>query len=154
ESRGEDTERRLDYAGIATLSVGVVALLLALDEGTDEGFTSPLILGFFAVAVLMLVAFVRIESGQGERALVPRAVLKNRLFTACSLTVLLMSAIFFSALLSLPQFMTKTLGWSAVKSGAGLLPMMGVFAVTSFIAGSLYSRLGARLIVSLGAACL
>ena len=50
--------------------------------------------------------------------------------------------------------LTKELGYSTVKSGAGLLPMMGVFAVTSFVAGSLYERLGAKLIVSLGAACL
>lgn len=154
ESRGEDVERRLDYGGIATLSVGVVALLLALDNGTDDGFGSPQILGLFALSVVMLAAFARIESGQGERALVPKAVLRNKLFTACSLTVLLMSAIFFSALLYLPQFMTKVLGWSAVKSGAGLLPMMGVFAVTSFVAGSLYARLGPKLIVSVGAACL
>jgi MFS family permease len=154
ESRGDDVERRLDYAGIVTLSLGVVSLLLALDEGTDEGFASPLILGFFAFAVLMLVAFARIESGQVQRALVPRDILRNKLFTAASLTVLLMSAIFFSALLYLPQFFTKVLGYSAVKSGAGLLPMMGVFAVTSFVAGSLYERLGPKLIVSLGAACL
>jgi EmrB/QacA subfamily drug resistance transporter len=154
ESVVDATERRLDYAGIATLSVGVVSLLLALDEGTDEGFTSPAILGLFALAVAMLVVFAAVESRQGERALVPREVLRTRTFTAASLTVLLMSAIFFSALLFLPQFMTKILGYSAVKSGAGLLPMMGVFALTSFIAGSLYQRLGPKLIVCVGAACL
>ena len=65
-----------------------------------------------------------------------------------------MSAIFFAALLYLPQFMSKQLGYSAVGSGAGLLPMMGVFAVTSFIAGPLYERLGPKVIVSAGAACL
>jgi MFS family permease len=154
ESRGDAVERRIDYAGVTTLSIGVVALLLALDQGTDDGFTSPGILALFAVSVVMLAVFAMVESRQGERALVPREVLKNRLFTAASLTVLLMSAIFFSALLYLPQFMTKDLGYSAVKSGAGLLPMMGVFALTSFIAGALYQRLGAKTIVSLGAACL
>jgi MFS family permease len=75
-------------------------------------------------------------------------------FAAASLSVLLMSAIFFSALLYLPQFFTKVLGYSALKSGAALLPMMGVFAATSFIAGSLYERLGAKVIVSIGAAFL
>ncbi len=50
--------------------------------------------------------------------------------------------------------MTKVLGYTALESGAGLLPMMGVFAATSFIAGSLYQRLGAKLIVSVGAAFL
>ena len=46
------------------------------------------------------------------------------------------------------------LGYSAAASGAGLLPMMGTFAVTSFVAGPLYNRLGPKLIVSLGAAFL
>jgi MFS family permease len=65
-----------------------------------------------------------------------------------------MSAIFFAALLYLPQFMTKQLGYSAVQAGAGLLPMMGTFALASFVAGPLYVRLGAKPIVTAGAACL
>ena len=32
--------------------------------------------------------------------------------------------------------------------------MMGVFAITSFAAGPLYERLGAKVVVSAGAACL
>jgi EmrB/QacA subfamily drug resistance transporter len=154
ESHVDTAERRIDYLGIATLSIGVVALLFALDEGTDDGFTSPLILGLFALSFVMLVLFAVVESRVGERALVPREVLRNRTFTAASLTVLLMSAIFFAALLYLPQFMTYELGYSAMRSGAGLLPMMGVFALTSFLAGSLYQRLGAKLIVCTGAAFL
>jgi hypothetical protein len=154
ETAVDVTDRKLDYPGIATLTTGVVALLLALDEGTDMGFTSPTILAFFALGAVSLIAFGIIETRQGEHALVPREVLKNKVFSAACFTVLLMSAIFFSALLYLPQFMTKILGYSALESGAGLLPMMGVFAGTSFIAGSLYQRLGAKTIVSAGAAFL
>jgi hypothetical protein len=58
--------------------------------------------------------------------------------------------VFFASLLYLPQFMQKILGYSPLESGVGLVPMMGTFAVTSFIAGPLYSKLGAKLIVSLG----
>ena len=154
ESEVDVTDRRLDYPGIATLTIGVVAILLALDEGTDMGFTSPTILAFFALGAVSLISFGIIETRQGEHALVPRAILRNKVFSAACFTVLLMSAIFFSALLYLPQFMTKILGWSALESGAGLLPMMGVFAGTSFVAGSLYQRLGAKTIVSAGAAFL
>jgi MFS family permease len=87
-------------------------------------------------------------------ALVPNDVLKNRDFLPACMATLLMSAIFFAALLYLPQFMTKVLGYSAAASGVGLLPMMGTFAVTSFVAGPLYERMGPKLIVSLGAAFL
>jgi EmrB/QacA subfamily drug resistance transporter len=154
ETHVDVADRRLDYPGIATLTIGVVSLLLALDEGSDLGFTSPTILALFAIGIIMLVVFGVVESRQGDHALVPRDILSNRVFTAASVSVLVMSAIFFSALLYLPQFMTKVLGYSALGSGAGLLPMMGVFAATSFVAGSLYERLGAKTIVSLGAAFL
>lgn len=152
ESEVEDAEHRLDWLGITTVSIGVVALLVALDEGPDRGFGDPLILGLFVICAVSLAAFTFVERRAGERALVPRDVLQNRQFAAAALTVLMMSAIFFSALLYLPQFFTKALGWSALRSGAGLLPLMGVFAATSFVAGPLYERIGAKWIVSLGAA--
>jgi EmrB/QacA subfamily drug resistance transporter len=150
----EDAERRLDYGGIVALSVALLALLLALDMGADEGWTDPIIVGLFAVAAAGLVLFGLIERGIGDRALVPKDVIQNQAFFTAGLATLLMSAIFFAALLYLPQFMTKELGFSPLEAGAGLLPMMGLFALASFVAGPLYSRVGPKLIVSVGAICL
>ena len=84
----------------------------------------------------------------------PPDVIANRGFAFACLATLLMSATFFAALLYLPQFMQKILGWSPLEAGAGFLPMMATFAVVSFAAGSLYQRLGAKVVLSAGAACL
>ncbi len=146
--------RRIDYGGMATISVGLFALLLSLDMGTDLGWTDPRILALLVLSGASLAGFAFVERAAGTNALVPSDVLRNRGFTAATLATLLMSAIFFAALLYLPQFMSKELGYSAVGAGAGLLPMMAVFALTSFVAGPLYARLGPKLIVSVGAACL
>lgn len=154
ESTVDTTERHIDYAGIAVLSLGIFAILLALDQGPEEGFGDPAILALFAAGAVLLGSFVVVERRQGAGALVSNDLLRNRVFTASCDAVLLMSAIFFASLLYLPQFMEKILDFSALRSGAGLLPMMVVFAITSFIAGPLYSRLGARVVVSAGAACL
>ena len=154
--RGGSTasNERIDYAGVCALSVGLFALLLSLDMGTDLGWLSTTILGLFSLAAAALIVFVFIERGAGSNALVPREVFSNGAFIAACLATLLMSAIFFSAILYLPQYMTKTLGYSAIKAGAGLLPVMGTFALISFMAGKLYERLGAKTVVSIGAACL
>jgi len=154
ESRADSDVRKVDYLGIALVSTGAVAVLLALDEGSSIGFGDPEILGLFAIAIVAFVAFFVTERRQGEAALVPSDVLRNRLFAACALTVLIMSAIFFAALLYLPQFFEKILGYSALRAGVALVPMMGVFAVMSFVAGHLYDRLGSRIVVSTGAAAL
>ena len=150
----DNQDEAIDYKGMTVLSLGLFALLLALDEGTDAGWTSPMILGFFGAALVCLVGFFFIERKEGQRALVPDDVMKNRAFAVASMAVLLMSALFFAALLYLPQYMSRELGFSAIGSGAGLLPLMGTFAATSFVAGPLYERLGAKLIVSAGAAAL
>ncbi|MDQ5831992.1 MAG: MFS transporter, partial [Actinomycetota bacterium] len=152
ESKGAGAEEGIDVPGVVTLSVGLVALLLALDQVTKWGWTDPRILALFAGCVLLLIAFGFVERRAGERALIPREVMGNPDFRAACLTTLCMSAVFFVVLLYLPQFMQKILGYSPLEAGAGLLPLMGVFAIVSFAAGPLYERIGAKATVSMGAA--
>jgi EmrB/QacA subfamily drug resistance transporter len=147
-------EQRIDYAGIATLSVGLVSLLVALDQVDDWGFGDPRVVVLLALAVIMLVAFLPIERRAGASALVPRAVMANESFRASCLAILLMSATFFAALLYLPQFMQHQLGYSPLEAGLGMLPFLAVFAGVSFVAGPLYERLGAKVLASVGAACI
>jgi hypothetical protein len=150
--RAADRLPGIDYAGVGLLSAGAIAILITLDLVSAAGLTSPVILALLAGGLALLAVFLLAERRLGGRALVPAVVLRTRVFSASCGAVLLMSAIFFSALLYLPQFMQVVLHFSAIRAGAGLLPMMGVFAVTSFVAGSLYGRLGPRLTVSAGAA--
>jgi EmrB/QacA subfamily drug resistance transporter len=149
----EDRKRLegLDFLGMAVLTIGLFAMLLALDLGTRMGWSSPVIVGLFAMSGVAIAKFFFVERRAGDSALVPDDVMRNTNFAAACLTVLLMSAIFFAALLYLPQFMSKVLHFSAMESGAGLLPMMGTFAVTSFVSGRLYNRLGPKVSVTGGA---
>jgi EmrB/QacA subfamily drug resistance transporter len=150
----EAAERRIDYAGIATVSGGLVALLLGLDQAVDWGWTDPRVLTLFVLSVLLLVAFATIERRMGDAALIPPDVIANRGFRAACLTVLALSAVFFSVVLYGPQLMEKVLGWSALEAGFGMLPMLGLFAVVAFLAGRLYERIGARPVILAGTACL
>jgi EmrB/QacA subfamily drug resistance transporter len=150
----ESEERQIDYAGITTVSVGLVSLLIALDQVDDWGWGDPKIVGLLVLAAAMLIVFVPIERRAGRHALVPREVMRNESFTASCVAILFMSATFFAALLYLPQFMEKQLGYSALEAGVGMLPFLATFALVSFVAGPLYNRLGAKTLVVLGAACI
>ncbi len=150
----EAEEQRIDYPGIATLSVGLVSLLVALDQSDDWGFGDPRVIGMLVLAAVLLAAFVPIERRAGMRALVPRAVMRNESFRASCIAIVFMSATFFAALLYLPQFMQKHLGYSPLEAGVGVLPFLAVFALVSFVAGPLYNRLGAKPLAVVGAACI
>jgi EmrB/QacA subfamily drug resistance transporter len=150
----DEGAQRIDYPGVAALSVGLVSLLVALDQIDDWGFGDPRVIGLLILSAVLLISFVPIERRAGPSALVPRAVMANESFRASCLAILLMSATFFAALLYLPQLMQHRFGYSPLQAGLGMLPFLAVFAGVSFVAGPLYERLGAKVLAATGAACI
>jgi EmrB/QacA subfamily drug resistance transporter len=143
---------RMDYAGVATLSLSLVSLLVALDQSTDWGWGDPRIIGMLVVSVAAFWAFVITQRHGRGHALVPPDVVANRTFLTACVATLLASGTFFAVLLYAPQFTQKILGYDALQSGVALLPMMAVFGLTSFAAGPLYNKLGGRPLLLAGAA--
>jgi EmrB/QacA subfamily drug resistance transporter len=151
QPRGDVREERIDYAGMVTLTIGLVALLFALDQGVTWGWTDWRVLTALGVAAALLIAFPFIERRAGDNALVPGEVIRNRRFAAACGVILLISATFIASLLYLPQFFQKILDYSPVKAGVGMLPLMLCFAALSFLAGPIYDRVGAKIVVTTGA---
>jgi len=154
ESRDPSTERRIDWWGIAVLAGAGVTLLLALDEAATWGWGSLGVIGLLVCSAVLVAALVPLERRAGSWALVPPDLVHNRDLGATLVAVLLMSTTFFTVLVYLPQFTEKVLGYSALRAGAGLLPLMLVFGASSFVAGRLYDRFGAKRVAVAGAACL
>jgi EmrB/QacA subfamily drug resistance transporter len=149
-----DPDHRIDYTGITAISLGLVSLLIALDQVDDWGWGDPRVIGLLVIAAVGILSFLPFERRAGRHALIPREVMANRSFTASCVAILCMSATFFAALLYLPQFMETELGFSPLEAGLGMLPALATFAVVSFVAGPLYNRLGAKRLAVIGASCM
>jgi Na+/melibiose symporter-like transporter len=104
-----------------------------------------------ALSVGLIVAFGFIEPRMGANALIPSDVARNREFISCCLVTLMLSAVFFSIVLYVPQYLQKILDYSPLAAGAGMLPMLGLFALSSFVAAPLFQRIGAKAIIAIGA---
>src|SRR5881398_2732738 len=61
ESRDETAAQSVDIPGVAAITVGLSALVLALVEANSWGWGSARIVGLFATAAVALVAFVLVE---------------------------------------------------------------------------------------------
>jgi EmrB/QacA subfamily drug resistance transporter len=146
------TRGRIDYPGIVTLSIGLVALLLALDAVTDWGWGNWRIILALALSALFLAIFVVIERRAGEDALVPFDVMGSRPFAIACVLIALIAPAFIAILLYLPQLMEKLLGYSPLMAGIGMLPLLACFAIVSFLADPLTRRFGARPIIIAGTA--
>jgi predicted MFS family arabinose efflux permease len=143
ESRDETIERKVDGIGIATLSAGLTALVLALVEGNRWGWGSPEILALLAVAGVGLVAFAVAER-RVRAPMVDFAFFRSRTFLGANVVAFVVSFAMLAMFFFTALYMQNMLGYSAVEAGVRFLPATLVIIVAAPIAGRLVDRVGPR----------
>ena len=138
----ERREARIDYLGIATLTVALVSLLLATSlGGTTWAWSSPEILGLYAVGVASLIAFVLVE-GRAEEPVIPLRLFRSRIFTAANVASFAVSMVMFGSIIYIPVYAQGVLGVDATNSGLILMPLMLGLIVMGILAGLVITRTG------------
>ena len=148
ESRDE-THERLDIPGLLTSALGLFSLTYALIEANTYGWTSPRILGAFAVAAAALVSFVLLERHQ-RAPMLPLELFKNRTYTGANSVVLLVALAMFGVFFFVSLYMQQVLEYSAVQTGAAFLPMTVLIILVAPIAGKTSDRIGSRSLMTTG----
>jgi EmrB/QacA subfamily drug resistance transporter len=149
ESKDESADQRLDLPGLATSGIGLFALTYGLIEANTHGWTSDRILGSFALAAVMLVAFVLLELRQ-RIPMLDLTLFRNGTFAGANLAVLLVALAMFGVFFFLSLYMQGVLGYSAVGAGAAFLPMTALIVVVAPIAGKTSDRIGSRWLMTAG----
>ena len=140
----EKSEQRgtVDYAGILTLTPGLVLALLATTwGGGDYAWTSPVILGMYAVAAVLLAAFVVIET-KVEEPLLPMHLLLRPVVALSVAASFAIAVAMFGAIIYIPVYAQGVMGVSATESGMILIPQSVAMILTSIVVGLLISRTG------------
>jgi len=145
ERKGE----RFDGVGAAVFSVGLLALLLALTSGIQYRFTSPPILGLFAVFVLAAVAFVVRE----QRTAFPTldlTLFRNRVYNFSVMAATMQSLALFSVNFMIVFYLQGVRGYDPLKAVLLLIPMPLVNSVVGPFSGLVADRIGARVPATVG----
>jgi len=149
ESRDETVDHRVDYPGIATLTAGLTALVLALVEGNRWGWGSPEIIGLLAGSAVALVAFVLIER-RSPTPVVDFAFFRSRQFVATNAVAFLVTFSMFAIFFFLTLYLQNILGYSPLETGVLFLPTTLIVMVAGPISGRLTDRLGPRWLIAGG----
>ena len=155
ESYDQRAPRSVDLVGLATLTIGLFCLVLALIQGNDadKGWTSPYILTLFAVSVVALVGFVLWELRARYPMMDPR-LFANGSFTGAAIVAFALSGGLFSLFFFLTLYLQNFLGFSALDAGIRFLPLSGLVFFTAPFAGTLSHRFGTRSVLVVGMAVL
>ncbi|MEU4230857.1 MFS transporter [Nonomuraea sp. NPDC026600] len=144
--------RRFDPVGQALVILMLGSVVYAIIESRTLGWTSPLILGLLAVAVLGALGILGYEARRAD------PLLELRLFRSVPFSSAILMALFalcgFGAFLFVTtQYLQDVRGMSALTAGLCLLPVGVLVVVLSPFTGRLVGRRGPRLpLVVAGAA--
>ena len=148
ESRAPQASRP-DWAGFVLFTVALASLVYGLIESNQRSFTDGLVLGCFAAAAVLLVAFVFVE----RRIAHPMFDLKLfRLptFSGGLVAAFGLSASIFAMMLYLVLYLQDILGYSPLATGVRVMFLSGGILVAATVAGRLSSRVPVRLLIGPG----
>ncbi|MER8084154.1 MDR family MFS transporter [Streptomyces sp. NPDC094048] len=132
----------IDYLGIALVTVGASALILATSWGGNEyAWGSPVIIALFAGGVVALALFCLVEF-RAKEPMLPMRLFRNPVFTVCSILSFVVGFAMLGAMTFLPTYLQYVDGDSATLSGVRTLPMVVGLLVASVFSGNVVSKTG------------
>ena len=149
ESRDTSHEQRLDLPGLLSSGIGLLAIVYALIEAHNFGWTSARILGLFAISAVALATFVLLELHQ-RLPMLDLSLFKSGTFAGANLVAILVTLAMFGIFVFFPIYMQTFRGWSPIQAGAALLPWTVMIVIFAPIAGKLSDRVGSRWLMAAG----
>ncbi|WP_454904173.1 MFS transporter [Variovorax gossypii] len=131
--------RRLDLAGIVTLSLAVLGLTCFITQGPGLGFGSPLALGILAASAASFAVFVWVEN-INPHPMFDFSVFRIRNFSGSMIGSVGMNFSFWPFMIYLPLYFQGALGYDAVTAGSALL----AYTLPTLVLPPLAERLSLR----------
>jgi EmrB/QacA subfamily drug resistance transporter len=147
ESREDAAPSRIDLPGVITSAGALFALTYALIEGHDKGWTSPLILGFLAVALVLGAVFARLEFAAAD-PMVAMSLFREGVFSGGLVALLMWGFGLFGIYFFTSLYLQNVLGFSATRAGAAFVPMALLMAVGATVSERITHRFGAYRVVA------
>jgi EmrB/QacA subfamily drug resistance transporter len=149
ESRDTTVPKTVDYVGIATLTAGIGALVLALIEGNGWGWHSGRIVVLLGIALAGFVSFALVEL-KTRNPMVEFGFFRSRAFLGANGIAFVVSFSMLAMFFFMALYMQNILGYSPLEAGLRFLPSTLVIIVAAPIAGRLTDRIGAKLPIAAG----
>jgi EmrB/QacA subfamily drug resistance transporter len=149
ESRDESGTVATDVPGTILITAGIASLTWALIQAGERGWTDTWILAAFVAAAIILPVFVWVEL-RTERPMIPMSFFRSRTFVGANIDSFMIAFLITGVSFFLTLYQQNIHGFSPIRTGLSLIPMVAMMMVFSPISGSMVNKLGARKLISFG----
>jgi len=120
-----------------------------LIEAGERGWGDGRVLAALAVAAVLFPLFVLVEA-RTARPMVPLRFFRSSTFTGANLDAFAVSFLIAGVAFAFTLYLQNVHGFSAVRAGSAILPLVAVMMIGAPISGALINRVGARILISTG----
>lgn len=149
ESRDTEQSGRVDVAGGALVTAGLIGVTYGLIDGPSGGWARPAPLAALVAGVILLAAFAARER-RAAAPVLPLSLFSSAQFSAANVVTFVVYAALGGALFLLPIQLEQVSGYTALQAGISLLPVTVIMLALSARSGALAARIGPRLQMSAG----
>ena len=150
DERFERHRQRIDYAGAAFLTIGLVLVVLGILEGGQAwAWDSWQSLGCFGVGAILLVAFWIVERRVDDPVL-PPWIFRSRIVVVTSLIYAGLGIVMFGLVSFVPTFLEETAAATPLVSGLAVAALTLGWPLRGAFAGRFYLRIGFRATTVIG----
>ncbi len=151
ESKDESASRHVDLTGLLTVTVGLTALVLAIQQSDTLGWGSAVVIGSLAAALILFGLFFFIEPRLPE-PLIDLGLFANRSYLGANGVAFAQNFGFAALLFFLTLYLQNILGYSPLQAGFVFLVFSAILAVVDSFAGRLAASVGTRPPMAVGMA--
>jgi EmrB/QacA subfamily drug resistance transporter len=145
----DPSEPKQDPVGAGLSIVGLFALVYAIIQAPEHGWTDPVILAIFALAIVVLGAFAWWER-RSDHPMLDVNFFRNPRFSAASAGITLLFFAMFGTIFLLTQHLQLVMGYTAFEAGVRLLPWAGTMLVVAPLSARFVKRFGTKAVVTAG----
>jgi MFS family permease len=150
DAPAEGPRRGFDFAGAATITAAMLLLVRTVVEAPESGWAAAETLGGFALAAVLLAAFVAIEQ-RSAHPLVRLGILRSGSLVRANIGMAAVFGAYVAFQFIGTLYLQQMLGWSPVETALAFLPGGLLVALGAPRIGPLVDRFGTARIILVGA---
>jgi len=150
ESTDPGAGTRIDWTGLAFLSSGLTAVVLALIQ--SQAWSGGAVAGLALAGLVLLAAFWAVEH-RVRAPIVEFALFRNGPYFGASAAAFALVGAYWAVMFFQPQYLQDVRGHSPILSGLMILPVTAPMVLISPFSGRLIARVGARYLMTAGMLC-
>lgn len=149
ETRDPRATGRVDIAGGALITLGLIGLTYGLIDGPTAGWNRPGPLTALITGLLLLAAFI-LRERRTRHPVLPLSLFSSSQFRSANVITFVVYGALGGALFLLPIELEQVSRYTALEAGVSLLPVTVIMLLLSAPSGALAARIGPRLQMTLG----